>query len=363
MRITLRKEKESAVDLAALSFGLFMVPFIVGILVAKSGHNGWKWGVLTGLACGFLMDKLHHWTPASAYSTLLWPLILLIGITAQRANRKGWQWGLTALTAIFLVGVLFTHYGIEEYDPGRFSTYNVFSMLTICGVVTLYLWVKMRQQENVPKSATTLIIVTVGVILLSVIAVSMYCLQPTLFGNGSIGKNEMVQLEALAGQGDGDAQFKLGKAYYSGEGMPQNYVAALNWWKSAAEHGSAKAETYLGIIYYNGEGVPKDYVEALNWWKSAAEHGSAAAKYDLGLAYLNGKGVTEDDATAYSWNNLAAAQGYQDAIKEREKLELILTPEEVAIGKQLSREFLEKHGDVPANISSNKEVSEPAKNN
>jgi TPR repeat protein len=53
--------------------------------------------------------------------------------------------------------------------------------------------------------------------------------------------------------------------YVKGEGVPQNYPEALNWFRKAAEQGLASAQGNLGFMYLNGEGVPQNYPEALNW--------------------------------------------------------------------------------------------------
>ncbi len=46
------------------------------------------------------------------------------------------------------------------------------------------------------------------------------------------------------------------------------------------------------------EGVAQDYVAAVRWFRAAAEQGNAEAQYDLGLMYLEGLGVTQDKAEA-----------------------------------------------------------------
>ena len=62
--------------------------------------------------------------------------------------------------------------------------------------------------------------------------------------------------EVPAEQGDGDAQFSLGLKYASGQGVPQNDVTAIKWFRLAAERGHADAQYNLGVMYHNGDGVP-----------------------------------------------------------------------------------------------------------
>ena len=42
---------------------------------------------------------------------------------------------------------------------------------------------------------------------------------------------------------------------------------------ASAEAGAASAQYFLGLRYATGEGVPQDDVEAVSWYRKAAEHG------------------------------------------------------------------------------------------
>jgi TPR repeat protein len=48
-------------------------------------------------------------------------------------------------------------------------------------------------------------------------------------------------------------------------------------------------------MYSRGDGVPQDDVEAVRWFRLAAEQGLALAQYFLGRSYDNGNGVPEND--------------------------------------------------------------------
>jgi uncharacterized protein len=49
----------------------------------------------------------------------------------------------------------------------------------------------------------------------------------------------------------------------------------------AANQGYALAQYGLGFMYTNGQGVPQDYVEAVKWYRLAAEQGHAVAQGSL----------------------------------------------------------------------------------
>jgi uncharacterized protein len=73
------------------------------------------------------------------------------------------------------------------------------------------------------------------------------------------------------------------------------------WFQKAADQGNAQAENSLGVMYENGQGVSQDYVAALSWFQKAADQGARTAQFNLGLMYIIGRGVLQDYAAAMSW--------------------------------------------------------------
>ena len=67
----------------------------------------------------------------------------------------------------------------------------------------------------------------------------------------------------------------IGRMYHRGEGLPQDFSKALQWYRQAAGKGDADAMYHVGNMYYNGDGVSPDYLEALRWFKQAAEKGNS----------------------------------------------------------------------------------------
>ena len=66
-------------------------------------------------------------------------------------------------------------------------------------------------------------------------------------------------------------------------------------------------------MYDYGQGVVQDYVEAVKWYRLAAQQGHAGAQRNLGAMYSIGQGVLKDYVKAHSWLNLGAASGNTDA--------------------------------------------------
>jgi TPR repeat protein len=118
----------------------------------------------------------------------------------------------------------------------------------------------------------------------------------------------IAKLTKQAESGDALAQFSLGVAYATGEGVPKDEVEAARWYRKAAEQGFVLAQNRLGRAYAYGKGVVKDATEAVRWYLKAAEQGYADAQCSLGLAYATGEGVPKDEAEAVRWYRKAAEQ-------------------------------------------------------
>jgi TPR repeat protein len=100
-------------------------------------------------------------------------------------------------------------------------------------------------------------------------------------------------------------------------------------------------------MYANGEGVPQDAVEAVAWFRQAAEQGHAGAQFNLGVVYASGGGVPQDAVEAYLWFTLAVT--YADAeqrepfAEARDAEAERLTPEQRADLPRRTHEFWEAH--------------------
>ena len=102
--------------------------------------------------------------------------------------------------------------------------------------------------------------------------------------------------EPLAKQGNAKAQFQLGHMYHEGNGVPQDYVKALEWFRRAADQGNADAQINLGSMYYVGQVVLQDYAEALKLYRKAADQGNARAQKLITSLNLNEKTVEQQMA-------------------------------------------------------------------
>jgi TPR repeat protein len=112
-----------------------------------------------------------------------------------------------------------------------------------------------------------------------------------------------------AEQGDPEALTNIGWFYQNGWGMPQDDAEAFRWYHKAADKDYAPAMTDLASLYEKGKGTPRDFAAALKWYQAAWEHGADKwAAYRLGQFYENDWGVDKDDAVAKFWNTLASGR-------------------------------------------------------
>ena len=107
-------------------------------------------------------------------------------------------------------------------------------------------------------------------------------------------------LEKAAKNGDVEAQFTVGNAYLTGDGVKQNLKKATQWLFMAAQAGQADAIKAL-CTYYS------DALEQI------AAAGNADAQFALANFYETGNGVAQNQAKALELYGSAAAQGIAEA--------------------------------------------------
>ena len=117
----------------------------------------------------------------------------------------------------------------------------------------------------------------------------------------------------LALKGDRRAQLDLGRLYFRGEGVEQNYEKAHWWFSEAAEQGSRIAVTNLGILYAGGYGVKKNLNHGIYLLEKTASANDSQAMLVLGTLYYNEIKI-RDFNKAFKWLEKGAKQGNEEAI-------------------------------------------------
>jgi uncharacterized protein len=109
--------------------------------------------------------------------------------------------------------------------------------------------------------------------------------------------------------------------------------------KSDAARSSEFSTKSLG----KGEGVRQDYSAAVRWFRQAAEQGVAAAQNDLGVMYASGKGVPKNVILAYMWASLSFVRDNTISSAFRDLLAREMTPAQIAEAQKLAREWKPTH--------------------
>ncbi len=133
-------------------------------------------------------------------------------------------------------------------------------------------------------------------------------------------------LEFAAGQGHLTAQWKLGRMYAAGDGVPHDDLRAFEYYSKIADEnadetpgttdGKIVATAFVALGQYFRQGISGSYVKpnaarAFEMYHYAASYfRDPDAQYGLGRLYLDGAGAEKDPRQAARWLKLAAEKGH-----------------------------------------------------
>lgn len=136
-------------------------------------------------------------------------------------------------------------------------------------------------------------------------------------------------LEYVAAQGNLAAQFKLGRVYASGEGVPANDLKAFEYFSKIADEnadaipgtadGRIVGGAFVALGGYFSDGIKGSYVKpnadrAFDMYHYAASYfGDPDGQYNLARLYMTGQGTQKDPRQAARWMKLAAEKGHAPA--------------------------------------------------
>jgi uncharacterized protein len=178
------------------------------------------------------------------------------------------------------------------------------------------------------------------ILILGIVIASNCCFAKNTMQIDTVSENDKVKFAELlkkATEGDGEAQFWVGKIYLDGLIVKRDVNVAFDWTKKAAITGFVPAWTELGYylkfgvaktlnytkaydffsrgaefghpsaIYlkgymtYKGFGCEQDYKASMIDFRKAASRRNASAMYMMGLCFRNGFGVTANADSARYW--------------------------------------------------------------
>lgn len=136
-------------------------------------------------------------------------------------------------------------------------------------------------------------------------------------------------LEYAASQGHLTAQYKLGRMYAGGEGVPTNDLKAFEYFSKIADEnadaipgtadGRMVGSAFVALGSYFIDGIKGSYVKpnpdrAFDMFNYAASYfGDPDGQYNLARLYMKGQGTARDPRQAARWMKLAAEKGHAPA--------------------------------------------------
>lgn len=139
-------------------------------------------------------------------------------------------------------------------------------------------------------------------------------------------RSALAALEYAAEGGESLAQWKLGKMYAAGDGVPHNDSKAFEYFSQIVENYDEDyadprqapfvSSAFVALGVYNLNGIANTRVapnasRALEMFHYAAVNfGDANAQYNLARMYLDGSGMPKDGRQAARWLFLAADKGH-----------------------------------------------------
>jgi TPR repeat protein len=179
---------------------------------------------------------------------------------------------------------------------------------------------------------------------------ALYAVADMFAGRGAHARAFPLFVEA-AQAGFHKAQYRLGRCYLLGLGVPISLGQALRWFRRAAEAGEVAAQTQLAELALQGVSdhppsgladdprVASDFDRAEHWSRQAVAAGSGEAKALLAFILTDGPEERRDPAAGEALYRESAAAGWS-----RGQLGLALallrdwTPESAAEARRLLRE-------------------------
>lgn len=93
----------------------------------------------------------------------------------------------------------------------------------------------------------------------------------------------------------------LGRMYYLGKGVQQNYSKAIELFTKACDTEDYASCLVVGAMYAESQGVEKNDIRAVEFYTKACKGKEAAACYFLGSRYFEGKGVKQNISKAFEF--------------------------------------------------------------
>lgn len=122
--------------------------------------------------------------------------------------------------------------------------------------------------------------------------------------------SSVPQLQAAANRGDAQAMADLGWRYFRGEGVAEDNLQAMKWFRAAHDKGNPSGMLGLSFGLRYGSGVPRDVAAGEKLMIAAATLGDPYAQTTAGEVAED-----SDEPAARAWYERAAAQDYPAGVR------------------------------------------------
>ena len=140
-------------------------------------------------------------------------------------------------------------------------------------------------------------------------------------------KQAFPLLTRAARAGIAEAEYRVGRCYLEGAGVPPSRAEGARWLERAANQGYVEAQAQLATLAIHGLMSPRrrrtghagcsrvarrrapDFEAGLHWARKAAEGGSADGQAVLGYILTSGPETMRDLDEAHRWYERSAAAG------------------------------------------------------
>jgi len=178
-----------------------------------------------------------------------------------------------------------------------------------------------------------------------------------VFDNGNIGRFGFSKGDIVSHYN------KIAENEYIGEDVLRSFFKVLAWMPTTVYLKNINTMTRIntpppgirvaatiqtGVRLGKKKSAPKKQVksiskEELKLLQLLAEKGHAESQYNLGVLHYKGQGVIQDNVVSHMWFNISASNGDEDAVKLRDSLTKLMTPEQIAEANKLARECIKKN--------------------
>lgn len=179
--------------------------------------------------------------------------------------------------------------------------------------------------------------------------------------------------------GDAHAQFRVGFAYETGDGLPADGEKAVSWYQRAArqghrnaimnlaalevkdkpfvapesEHekelmgrareGDIKARNQIARMLINNVLGNPNYRQIYSWIKELSLADDSESQFLLAQMYEMGIAVPQNYIHAYAWYSVAAASGDEVALLNRDSIASRMSQQQLEKGQEKSTDFFESY--------------------